>query len=94
MKKLFKKTTVLLAFTGLVTFSNCGKKDTDPSPENCGMNAEKVLEAANTFGTNPSKTTCEAYKKTLEAFYKSCPTFYTGVTKQQFDEFLAEPCDF
>ena len=60
----------------------------------CEKNAEKVTNAANAFSSDPtSKAKCEAYKTAVSDFLKSCPTYYTGVTKDALDDFMNTPCN-
>lgn len=60
----------------------------------CEKNAEKVTNTANAFSTDPtSKAKCEAYKTAVSDFLKSCPTYYTGVTKDALDDFMKTPCN-
>lgn len=79
-------------YAGLILGMSCKGKD-PVNPTNCGANAEKVTAAAQVYASNVNKANCEAYKKEVIAFIKSCPTFYTGVTKQQLEEFANEPCN-
>ena len=81
-----------VVFLSLVLLTGCIRK-TVISPLGCVGNAEKVTESAAKYVNDPSKANCEAYKKTIVDFFKSCPTFYTGVTKKDLDDFVAEPCD-
>ncbi|CAG5016676.1 hypothetical protein DYBT9275_05606 [Dyadobacter sp. CECT 9275] len=91
MKKLLKSTVPLVAMLGLFFLTNC-KKDSVLNPQNCSNSAEKASTAATNYGTNPTKANCEAYKNAVKDLFKSCPTYYTGATKDALDEFLAEPC--
>lgn len=79
-------------YVGLILGMSCKGKG-PVNPLNCGANAEKVSAAALAWGNENSVANCEAYKKELIAFFKSCPTFYTGATKQQLEEFTNGPCD-
>lgn len=88
MKKILKVTVPV----ALALVLGCSKKDTAPSPQNCANNSQKVIDAATVYGSNAIKANCEAYKNTVRDFYKSCQTFYTGASKKDLDEFLAEPC--
>ncbi|WP_146202247.1 hypothetical protein [Dyadobacter jejuensis] len=75
--------------------TNCKKDSAGPlNPLNCSTNAEKVTAAVTTFSQNPTNANCEKYKEAVRDFYKSCSTFYTGATKKDLDDFLAEPCDY
>lgn len=88
MKKLLKSLVPL----AIVLTVGCSKKDTAPSAQNCANNSQKEIDAAGVYGGNPTKANCEAYQNTVRDFYKSCQTFYTGASKKDLDEFLAEPC--
>ena len=79
-------------YFALVFGMSCKGKDR-VDPLNCGANAQKVTDAALAYAQNPGKAACEAYKKEVIAFIKSCPTFYTGVHKQELEDFANEPCD-
>lgn len=79
-------------YAGLILGMSCKGKG-PVNPLNCGANAEKVTAAAQAYANNSTVANCEAYKKEVIAFIKSCPTFYTGVTKQQMEEFANEPCN-
>lgn len=91
MQKLFRNSISYAAFCALALSMSCGK-DKTPSPMNCGNNAEKVTTAATTFSQSPTKANCQAYKNAVSDFYKSCATFYTGATKKDLDDFMAEDC--
>lgn len=92
MKKSLKSTLVLSSYLCFVLLFSYCKKSSSPSPVNCSTNAVKVSDAISTWGSNPTIANCEAYKNAVKDFYKSCPTFYTGATKKDLDDFLAEPC--
>lgn len=87
-----KNLIVSVFYAGLILGMSCKGKD-PVNPLNCGANAEKVSAAALAWANENSVANCEAYKKELRAFFKSCPTFYTGVTKQELEEFLDDPCN-
>ncbi|GAA4437679.1 hypothetical protein GCM10023091_17230 [Ravibacter arvi] len=87
-----KKNVIVAAVALTALFVGC-KDKSNPNPLNCGANAEKVTKAAVAFGNEPSVANCEAYKKEVVAFIKSCPTFYSGVTKQELEEIANMPCD-
>ncbi len=75
MKANFKTIKVLTAYLAIAALLGCSKKDTAPSPQNCSNNSQKVLDAGMAYGTNPTKANCEAYKRTVQGFYKSCANF-------------------
>ncbi len=80
-------------YAGLILGMSCKGKG-PVTPQNCGANAEKLTAAAQAYAKDASVANCTAYKKELEAFFKSCPTFYSGVTKQELEEFLNDhSCD-
>ena len=87
------KTLVISVFyAGLILGMGCKNKG-PLNPVNCGVNAQKVLDAGQRLGEDPSIANCEAYKKEVVAFIKSCPTFYTGVQKKELEDFANEPCE-
>ncbi|GHB81082.1 hypothetical protein [Persicitalea jodogahamensis] len=88
MKKLLKTITPL----AITLVLGCSKDGTSPSPQNCVDNSQKVTDAVTVYATNPNKANCEAYKNTVRDFFKSCPTYFTGASKQAYEDFLAEPC--
>ena len=95
MKKFLKSSVVSLSIICLFLATNC-KKKADILPGvglGCATNAEKLSTALNAYLTNPTKANCEKYKDELRAFFKGCPSFYTGVTKKELEDALAEPCD-
>ena len=89
MKKLLSSIVPL----AIVLALGCSKKDNDPGPLGCGNNATKFTETLTTYASNPTKANCEAYKKAVVGYIKSCGALYTAVTKKDLEEFLAEPCD-
>lgn len=92
MKSNFKTVRLLAPYFAIAFLLGCSKKDTAPSPQNCSENSQKVINAGTAYGTNPTKSNCEAYKRTVQDFYKSCANFYNVADKKDLDEFLAEPC--
>ncbi len=96
MKNHLKSFGVTLSIFCLFLMMNCKKKDSilpGVGLIGCGSNAEKLTNAANVYASDPTKANCEKYKNELRSFFKSCSTFYTGNTKKQFEEDLAEACD-
>lgn len=91
MKKTIQKITILSFCVGVGLTLSC-KKDALTNPANCSKDAEKVTNAAIAYGNSQTKANCEAYKKTVSDFYKSCATFYSGAYKEALDDFMAEPC--
>ncbi|MBE9466583.1 hypothetical protein ACFP1I_23525 [Dyadobacter subterraneus] len=60
----------------------------------CEKNAEKVTNAGTAYAADPtSKTKCEAYKTAVNDFFKSCPTYYSGASKDALNDFLNTPCN-
>jgi len=93
MKTLIKniRITAICSIMGLV-FS-CSKSDPVVSTS-CEKNAEKVSDAATAYASDPtSKSKCEAYKTAVNSFFKSCPAYYSGASKDALDEFLKTPCN-
>ncbi|WP_373514447.1 hypothetical protein [Persicitalea sp.] len=88
MKKTFK----FLVPLAIALMVGCSKKDTAPSPMNCANSATKFSDALTAYAANPTKAGCEAYKKTVRDYIKSCAALYTAVDKKDLEEFLAEPC--
>ncbi|GAB2786208.1 hypothetical protein GCM10027275_33320 [Rhabdobacter roseus] len=87
-KTLLKISTYV--FFGLL-LSCSGKKDV--SPANCEASGERASAALNAYIADPeNKTKCEAYKSALRDIFQSCPTYYTGATKQSMEELLAATC--
>lgn len=76
----------------LIVVSGC-KGRTPLNPLGCATNAEKFVEVANRFAQNPTKANCEAYKKEIVAFIKSCPTYYGAVEKKDLEDFANQPCE-
>jgi hypothetical protein len=79
-------------FGSLIVVSGC-KGKSPLNPLGCVNNAEKVGEAAVRFSQDPTKSNCEAYKKEVVAFIKSCPTYYGAVEKAELEEFANSPCE-
>ncbi len=93
MKKLFYPAVKVMTFASIILLTNCSK-DKGVGPGACSDNSKKVSEAATAWSSDiTNKTKCEAYKTAIRDFYKSCPTFYTGASKQALDEFLNYSCD-
>ncbi len=90
MKKVFVWGICL----GLSMAVGCKKDKGGPlNPLGCAANANKVVEATTRWGEDPSIANCEAYKKEAIAFIKSCPTFYSGVQKEQIEEISNMACE-
>ena len=89
MKKLLSSIVPL----AIVLALGCSKKDDAPGPLNCASNATKFSETLSAYAANPTKANCEAYKKAVTGYIKSCAALYTAVTTKDLEEFLAEPCD-
>lgn len=87
-----KGITVSALYIGLTLAMSCKGKN-PVTPFNCAANAEKVSKAALAWGENQTPANCEAYKKEIAAFVKSCPAFYTGTTKEELEEFVNTPCE-
>lgn len=95
MKNQLKSVAVSLCVFCLFLMTNCKNKDNvEPGLNDCGANAEKFNNALTAYGENPTEANCDKYKKELRFFLKSCSAFYVGVTKEQWEEILAEPCDY
>ncbi|WP_131694674.1 hypothetical protein [Dyadobacter tibetensis] len=93
MKNQLISPIALLATIGLFLMTNCKKSSVAPNPMNCAKNSESLNKALTDFVATPNNTTCAKYKDAIRDFFKSCPTYYSGVTKKDLEEFLAEPCD-
>lgn len=92
MKTTFSFLRNFLFCAILATALSCSKSSPVVATS-CEKNAEKVTNAATAFSSDPTNVSkCEAYKTAVNDFYKSCPTFYTGTTKDALDEFLKTPC--
>lgn len=83
----------LVLILGIFLTTNCKKSGIGANPLNCAKDSENLTKALNDFAAAPSNATCAKYKDAIRDFYKGCPTYYSGVSKKQMDEFLAEPCD-
>ena len=80
-----------MSLGGMFLVSGC-KGKSPLNPLGCVNNAEKVSESAVRFSQNPTKSNCEAYKRELLAFIKSCPTYYGAVEKEELEELANSPC--
>ncbi len=87
-----KSFIVSVFYISLILGMSCKGKN-PVNPVACGANAEKVAAAAQAWGNDNSVANCEAYKKEVVAFIRSCPTFYSGTTKQELEEFANQPCN-
>ena len=92
MKKSVQSVLMVSAYLSIALVMGCSKKDTAPTPQNCGANAQKVSDALMAYVSNPTKAGCEAYKNTVRDYVKSCSQFYTPADKKELEEALAEPC--
>ncbi|MFA7471923.1 MAG: hypothetical protein WCY86_03400 [Spirosomataceae bacterium] len=88
-----KKLVTICAVFSMLLLAGC-KKNEPLGVMACGANAEKFTDAAVRFSQDPNEATCEAYKKAIVEYIKSCPTYYTAVQKQELEEFANSPCDF
>lgn len=66
---------------GLVLVGGSCKKDSDDlGPDTCaqtGQRADALAQVATTYGTNPTKANCEAYRKAVNDYLDAaskCPT--------------------
>jgi hypothetical protein len=91
MHKTVRQVGLAGLYIGLIVVASCSKAKI-ANPLNCSNDAERVSASATTYAQSPTKANCEAYKKTVSDFYKSCSSFYTGASKKALDDFLAEPC--
>lgn len=91
MKKTIRKIMTLSICISIGLMLSC-KKDALTNPANCSKDADKVTNAAVAYGNSQTKANCEAYKKAISDFYKSCATFYSGAYKDALDDFMAAPC--
>jgi len=92
-----KKIAIVSTCFSLLFFAGCKKSSPlDPlgAMGDCANNATKVIEAAERFATNQTNANCEAYKKAIVTYIKSCPEHYTQVDKEELDEFANMECDF
>src|SRR5690606_11387447 len=80
------KMFVICSITSLVM--SCKDSSGPGNPMACSSNAEKVSKAAEVFLAEQNEANCNTYKNALKDFFKSCPTFYTGVQKKDLEEFM------
>ncbi len=89
-----KKAIILSVGLAILLSGGCRKNPLNPlNAAACASNAQKVSDAALKFSSSPTNANCEAYKKEIVAFVKSCPAYYTAVEKKELEEFAKEPCD-
>ncbi|MDQ1089181.1 hypothetical protein [Siphonobacter sp. SORGH_AS_1065] len=91
MKKQWSR-IIVLTLSGIVLMVGCSKKQ-GVSVDACNTNAERLKAAADAYVANQSKANCEAYKKSINDILKSCPTYYSGISKQTLEDFNNTPCD-
>lgn len=85
------RTLVISIILGMTL--SCSKSDPIVTTS-CEKNAEKVTNAGTAYAADPtSKTRCEAYKTAVNDFFKSCPTYYSGASKDALDDFMKSPCN-
>lgn len=90
MKKILLATLMLSASFGIL--GSCSKAAAVVANK-CDDEAKKVTDAATAFSADPSnKAKCQAYANALSAFFKACPTYYTGTTKKDLEDFVANAC--
>lgn len=83
------RTIVICSVVGIAL--SCSKSNPVVATS-CEKNAEKVSNAATAYVSNPTdKTKCEAYKTAVSDFFKSCPSYYSGATKDALDDFMKSP---
>lgn len=93
MNILFKNFRAVAFFATISLIFSCTKSD-PVIGSSCEKNAEKVAEAANAYAAAPTSTArCEAYKTAVNNLFKSCPTYYSGTSRDALDEFLKTPCN-
>ncbi|MDQ6482454.1 hypothetical protein [Dyadobacter sp. LHD-138] len=93
MKTIFENFRIVALFVAMGLIFSCTKSDPIVGTS-CERNAEKVSEAALAYTSDPTSTArCEAYKTAVSNFFKSCPTYYSGASKDALDEFLKTPCN-
>lgn len=94
MKKLFRPIIQICAIGGVFLLSNCAKNGGVGPGGDCSANAQKVTEAGEAYGkdfNNPAK--CQAYKKAIGDFLKSCPTYWSAAVKKQMEDDLKDLCN-
>ena len=90
MKKIILVTSMLSLSFGIL--GSCSKAASNVA-NRCDDDAKKVTAAATAFSADPSnKAKCQAYANALSDFFKSCPTYYTGTTKKDLEDFVANSC--
>ena len=90
MKKLLIITAIVSVSFG--TICSC-KKTATVVTTTCETDAKKVSDAATAFASDPTnKAKCQAYANAISDFFKSCPTYYTGATKKDLEDFVANAC--
>jgi hypothetical protein len=92
-----KKQLTLLAIAatlclGVGVMGSCSKAAAVVTNK-CDTEAKKVTDAASAFSADPTnKAKCQAYANALSDFFKACPTYYTGATKKDLEDFVANAC--
>ncbi len=90
MKKIILVTSILSLSFGML--GSCSKAAAVVANK-CDDEAMKVTAAATAFSADPSnKAKCQAYANALSSFFKACPTYYTGTTKKDLEDFVANAC--
>ncbi len=90
MKKIILVTSILSLSFGIL--GSCSKAASTVANK-CDDDAKKVTDAATAFSADPSnKAKCQAYANALSDFFKSCPTYYSGTTKKDLEDFVANAC--
>lgn len=90
MKKILFATLLLSATFGVL--GSCSKAAAVVANK-CDDEAKKVADAATAFSADPTnKAKCQAYANALSSFFKACPTYYTGATKKDLEDFVANAC--
>lgn len=90
MKKIFVAALILSFSFGVL--GSCSKAVSVVASK-CDDEAKKVTDAATAFSADPSnKAKCQAYANALGSFFKACPTYYTGATKKDLEDFVANAC--
>jgi hypothetical protein len=92
-----KKQLTILAIAailclGVGVLGSCSKSASVVTNK-CESEAKKVSDAATAFSADPTnKAKCQAYANSLSDFFKACPTYYTGTTKKDLEDFVANAC--
>lgn len=90
MKKIILVTSILTLSFGIL--GSCSKAVSTVA-NRCDNDAKKVTDAATAYSSDPAnKAKCQAYANALSDFFKSCPTYYTGTTKKDLENFVANAC--